>query len=72
MELTIRTKTGPAGNVYRRLAAVSRQFAERSRALMKAASRSEVSASEAQIDSSWARWRCEQDVLGGHGFGGSG
>ena len=72
MELVVRTETSSAGNVYRRLATIARQVAVRGRAWVKAASRSETSSGEARTDLSWARWRCEQDVLGGHGFGGSG
>ena len=71
MELTIRTKTGSAGNVYRRLAAVSRQVVGRGRAMVKAAPRIETSSEKAQTFRAWARWLSEQETLRSHGFGGA-
>jgi hypothetical protein len=70
MDLVIRAKKGSAASAYGRLAAVLRRFTGRGRAFAKAISRSGTSSTEAHIDPSWARWRCERDVLGANDVNG--
>jgi hypothetical protein len=71
MELTIRTKTSSAGNVYHRLAAALLQVAGWGRAMVKTAPGAETSSEKDQTFRVWMRWLSEQETLRSNGFGGA-